>query len=239
MPTSQRGTYAPSSRGRTGLSLNASSSSSSSSSSAVEVLALEKPLGLILEEVVENEPCGVYVKEVSESGSAFPHKSCIEGLAIRSVQGQDVTRFRFEQVMDAIARAPSPLSIEFAPVQKDDDQNDVVGGLPMGTPVALTVLTGNKGEQSVRIEAKVGDNLRKCLLDGGVEVYSGFQAIGNCGGAGQCGMCAFDVLLDDGSEVGWLERSDYEDKKLRKFPQARLTCLNSIQGPATLRKTKQ
>ena len=84
----------------------------------------------------------------------------------------------------------------------------------------------------------MGDNLRKILLDNGVEVYTGFQNIGNCGGAGQCGLCAFDLLEGSESE-GWLGRSDYEDKKLRRFPQARLTCLNSIQGPATIRKTKQ
>jgi hypothetical protein len=38
---------------------------------------------------------------------------------------------------------------------------------------------------------------------------------------------------------GWLERSDYEDKKLRKSPNARLGCLNSIQGPVTLQKTQR
>jgi hypothetical protein len=38
---------------------------------------------------------------------------------------------------------------------------------------------------------------------------------------------------------GWLERSDYEDKKLAKFPAARLSCLNSIQGPATMVKTQR
>jgi ferredoxin len=216
-------------------------------SSAVEVLTLEKPLGLVLEEVVENEPRGVYVREVSDSGSARPHRSTIVGLAVRSVQGRDVARLRFDQVMDVIARAPSPLSMEFAPLQKEaDDQDktddDAGGPLPVGTPVTLTVLLDGNGKQSLAVEAKVGDNLRKTLLDSGVEVYTGFQNIGNCGGAGQCGLCAFDLLLLDGSgsgSDGWLERSEYEDKKLRRFPQARLTCLNSIQGPATIRKTKQ
>jgi ferredoxin len=216
-------------------------------SSVVEVLTLEKPLGLVLEEVVENEPRGVYVREVSDAGSARPHRSTLEGLAVRAVQGRDVTRLRFDQVMDVIARAPSPLRMEFAPLQKEaDDQDktddDAGGPLPVGTPVTLTVLLDGNGRQSLTVEAKVGDNLRKTLLDSGVEVYTGFQNIGNCGGAGQCGLCAFDLLLLDGSgsgSEGWLERSDYEDKKLRRFPQARLTCLNSIQGPATIRKTKQ
>jgi hypothetical protein len=38
---------------------------------------------------------------------------------------------------------------------------------------------------------------------------------------------------------GWLERSDYEDGKLKKNPDARLACINEIQGPATIRKAKR
>jgi ferredoxin len=61
------------------------------------------------------------------------------------------------------------------------------------------------------------------------------QKLGNCGGAGQCTFCAMDFV----ESQGWLERSDYEDKKLLKNPDARLACLNEIQGPATIRKAKR
>lgn len=39
---------------------------------------------------------------------------------------------------------------------------------------------------------------------------------------------------------GWLERSDYEDQKLAKLPKtARLSCLNTIQGPVTMEKAQR
>ena len=57
------------------------------------------------------------------------------------------------------------------------------------------------------------------------------QKLGNCGGGGQCGFCAADFVDSE----GWEPRSEYEDKKLAKTPNARLTCFNNIQGPATIR----
>jgi hypothetical protein len=47
----------------------------------------------------------------------------------------------------------------------------------------------------------------------------------------QCGFCAAEFVESE----GWPARSDYEDKKLKKNPNARLTCLNPIQGPATIK----
>jgi ferredoxin len=207
-------------------------------------LSLTKPLGLVLEEVEEGRPRGAYVASVSEAGSAHPHRDAVLGSTVVRVQGRDVTRLPFEQVMDAVASAPSPLDIEFGPPPPHGESGAAAASpppspsFPVGTPVTIAVLGSGKGSGApavAEIRAKVGDNLRRALLDSGVQVYEGFQNLGNCGGAGQCGYCAVDLVESE----GWLERSEYEGKKLRRFPDARLSCLNSIQGPATIRKTKQ
>ena len=78
----------------------------------------------------------------------------------------------------------------------------------------------------------MGDNLRQTLLDNNVEVYRGLKKkLGNCGGGGQCTFCAVDFVESE----GWEPRSEYEDSKIAKWPNARLSCLNNIQGPATIR----
>lgn len=174
-------------------------------------LSLSKPLGLILE---EDEDAGVIVKEVSEEGSAAGHAKEVLNCKLGKVQETDVSEMDFDSVMDCIVGSSDPVAIEF------------IKELAIGTPAILSV-------DGKEIEAKVGDNLRKTLLDAGVEVYTGMQKLSNCGGAGQCTHCAMDV---DGD---WSVRSDYENQKLKKYPNARLSCLNSIQGPATIQKTKK
>jgi ferredoxin len=101
---------------------------------------------------------------------------------------------------------------------------------PVGTPVTIAVL--EEGKPQTSIEAKVGDNLRQVLLDNKIEVYKGLKKkLGNCGGGGQCTFCAAEFVESE----GWEPRSDYENQKLKKNPNARLTCLNNIQGPATIK----
>ncbi|CAJ1935430.1 unnamed protein product [Cylindrotheca closterium] len=180
----------------------------------------EKPLGMILEEVVEGEPMGVYVIELADEGSAtsFPE---IVGLQLETVMNEDVSNLLFDDVMAKLVDAPSPVSISFL------KKNGNADALSVGTPVTINVIDGDK---EVTIEAKVGDNLRQVLLDNDFEVYKGLkQKLGNCGGAGQCGFCAVGV---DGA---WEPRSEYEDKKLKNSPESRLSCLNNIQGPANIK----
>jgi ferredoxin len=82
----------------------------------------------------------------------------------------------------------------------------------------------------------VGDNLRKTLLsDGNIELYRGLKKkLGNCGGGGQCGFCAVELIDETGV---WGTRSDYEAKKIGKNgnENCRLACMNNIVGPATVR----
>jgi ferredoxin len=194
-------------------------------------LSLTKPLGMILEEIEEGQAAGVFVKEVVESGSAAKYQDQILGGKISTVQGQDATALTFDSVMELIVGAPETVELQLLVKGPETEE-------PMefaeGTVVEIKVK--QDGKPDLVMNAKVGDNLRQTLLDNGFEVYQGLkQKLGNCGGAGQCTFCAVDFVESE----GWLERSDYEDKKLRKNPDARLACLNSIQGPATIRKAQR
>jgi ferredoxin len=184
-------------------------------------LTLEKPLGIILEEVQEGEAKGVMVQELAEGGSALAYPQLV-GLELAMVQGQDVTCLAFDDVMEKIIAAPSPLTIDFI-LLKDD-----ITELDIGTPVTITVIQDGK---SVNVDAKVGDNLRKTLLANNVQLYRGLKkTIGNCGGNGQCTFCAVKFV----QSAGWAPRSEYEEGKIGKFKDARLACMNNIQGPATI-----
>jgi len=191
-------------------------------------LSLEKPLGMILEENEEGQAAGVFVKDFAEEGSALAYKAQIAGATLSKVGTTDVTAQDFDSIMELIVAAESTVDLEFAGVKPP------VKEYAVGTKVTLTVQ--QKDKEDLVIEATVGDNLRQTLIDNEFEVYQGLkQKLGNCGGAGQCTFCAVDFIESE----GWFERSEYEDQKLGKFPTARLACLNSIQGPATVRKTER
>jgi ferredoxin len=195
---------------------------------------LEKPLGIILEEVQEGQAQGVYVMELSDEGSAAGNRELV-GLILATVNGRDVTTLDFDTIMASLVEAPSPVALEFVMPNNNDEeeQEEDITGISLfdvGTSVIIKVLEDNGSETLV--EAKVGDNLRKTLLDNNVQVYKGLkQTLGNCGGAGQCTFCAAEFMESE----GWSERSEYEDRKLKNRPNARLSCLNNIQGPATIR----
>lgn len=203
-------------------------SSSESVDASLLSISLEKPLGMILEEIEEGAAMGVKVKELAESGSAFKSEygDQLVGLKVARVMQEDVTSLSFDSVMEKIIEAPSPLSIDFdiENIPKSEPQFDV------GACVIINVI--QEGKPDLAIEAKVGDNLRRVLLDNDVEVYRGLKKkVGNCGGAGQCTFCAVDFCDSE----GWDARSDYEESKIGKWPKARLACMNNIQGPATIR----
>mmetsp|Transcript_19680 Transcript_19680/g.28953 ORF Transcript_19680/g.28953 Transcript_19680/m.28953 type:complete len:277 (-) Transcript_19680:348-1178(-) len=203
-------------------------------------LELEKPLGIILEEVEENEPKGVKVEELSNAGSAYtcPYKDQLVGLTLTKVMGEDVTCLVFDDVMDKIINAPSPVQIEFFGAEIEDSSEESIDeedkepevSYEIGSKVMITVI--QEGKDTAQIEAQVGDNLRKTLLENKVELYRGMKKkFGNCGGGGQCTFCAVDFAESE----GWAPRSDYEDGRIPKYPTARLACMNNIQGPATIR----
>ncbi|GKY99348.1 hypothetical protein MPSEU_000889900 [Mayamaea pseudoterrestris] len=201
-------------------------------------LSLPKPLGILLEEMEEGTSNGVIIQQVDPGGSAFEHADQLQGKQLAFVQGTNVTRLAFDDVMQLIIDAPQTVDLQVIVSDSeqvtDEAKAPSVVSFDAGTPV--TILFQQPGSADLSISAKVGDNLRMTLLENGVEVYQGLkQKLGNCGGGGTCTFCAMDIV----ESQGWLERSDYEDNKLAKFPQARLACLNTIQGPATIRKTQR
>jgi ferredoxin len=200
-------------------------------------LSLPKPLGLILEEVEEGAASGVFVKQVTEEGSAVTFSDQIIGSKLLTVCGVTVSRSSFEDVMEQLVNAPATVELELlARAGNNDAEKEALSqSLAVGTTVTIKVLQDGVADV-LDIQARVGDNLRAVLLESNVEIYQGLkQKLGNCGGGGQCTFCAFDFVSCD----GWDERSDYENNKLKKNPEARLTCLNNIQGPATIRKANR
>ena len=226
------------------LSSLALSGAASDTTETILSLSLEKPLGMVLEEVEEGAPRGVFVLELAEDGSAAasPEKDAIVGSKLASVMGEDVTTITFDEVMDKIINAPSLVDLELVTassgsskgdesgVADDDEEEEEAAGFSLGT--AITVTVQRDGEPDLVIDAKVGDNLRSTLIENQVEVYRGFKAkIGNCGGGGQCGFCAVEFIDSE----GWAPRSDYEANKIKNKPNSRLSCLNNIQGPVTIK----
>jgi ferredoxin len=202
-------------------------------------VTLEKPLGMILEEVEEGGAKGVYVKELAEGGSAAASEWGDElvGLPVFTVMGRNVMAMDFDSVMEELISAPSPVELQFVMEENAIPSDGSINGgrgeveFDVGTIVTLKVLEDN-GKKETLIEARVGDNLRQTLLDSKVEVYRGLKAkLGNCNGGGQCTFCRADFVETE----GWAPRSDYEERKLKNAPDARLTCQNNIQGPATIR----
>jgi ferredoxin len=229
------------------LSLSSSSDTTNQQSSQLLSVTLDKPMGMILEEVQEGQSMGVYVKELAEGGSALSsqYRDQLVGMTIASVMGKNVLTLDFDSIMTELINAPSPVQIQFvippttsSGSTNNDEQDDSKGGTAgeeeeysVGTMVTIKVLEDNDTKETI-FQAKVGDNLRQVLFDNNVVVYRTFKAkIGNCNGGGQCTFCRADFI----ETQGWAPRSDYEDTKLKNSPDARLTCLNSIQGPATIR----
>lgn len=201
-------------------------------------ITLEKPLGLLLEECEENASNGVQIQALSELGSAFtsPFKNKLVGCKILKVMEDDVSCLPFDDVMEKLINAPSlvviVVDLPVNVVDSDDSLNNNESSLlfEIGTAVPVTVI--QEGKETITLDAKVGDNLRLTLLQNNVELYRGLKKkIGNCGGAGQCTFCAVDMV----DSQGWEPRSDYEDQKISKWPNARLACLTNIQGPCTIR----
>lgn len=150
----------------------------------------------------------------------------------------------FDDVMDVIINAPNPLDVEFAVTStaevSEDATDEVEEAAPkyeVGQTVTITVQQPPEtNKPPITLEAKVGDNLRKTLLaNGDIELYRGLKKkLGNCGGGGQCGFCAVELVDEEGV---WGERSDYEATRIGKNgnDKCRLACMNNIVGPCTVK----
>jgi ferredoxin len=77
-----------------------------------------------------------------------------------------------------------------------------------------------------------GGNLRVKAIENGVDIYTLFGKMTNCGGAGQCATCVVEVT--EGLE-NLSPRTSFEERKLKKKPDAyRLACQSQVNGPITV-----
>ena len=214
-------------------------------------LTLDKPLGLILEESSTTNG-GVVVTAVNEGGSAYnsESKDSLIQSRINLVNGIDCSTLPFDDVMDIIINADTTVDIDFilpspatsepvVAVEEEEvvvEEKEAAPTYTVGTSVSTIVQQPQTNKGDITINAKVGDNLRKTLLSNkDIELYRGMKKkLGNCGGGGQCGFCAVE-LIDD--EEVWGERSDYEATRIGKNgnDKCRLACMNNIVGPCTVR----
>ncbi|CAM9180871.1 unnamed protein product [Pylaiella littoralis] len=196
-------------------------------------VSLPKPLGIQLEEIAPGAP-GVRVVGVVEGGTAKENGEIGASMVLVELSGRDVTGATFDAVMETLVEAPAGMPIDLvfrdpsaaaaaaaAPVAEEEAAAPAVA---VGVPCEIMV-------GGVTLKAKTGDNLRKTLLAGKVEVYDMVGKMTNCNGGGQCGTCAVQVDEAD----GWDPRSDWEAKKLKGRPESqRLACQTIIQGDATV-----
>lgn len=86
----------------------------SSGDNKPKLFQLEKPLGIILEEIEEGKPLGVTIKEKTDQGSASQIKEIVPGMKLSSVNGKECCYLTFDEVMDIIVKAEGrvELSVE-------------------------------------------------------------------------------------------------------------------------------
>lgn len=89
--------------------------------------------------------------------------------------------------------------------------------------------------QGKTMPCDVGSNLRRVLLDNGVDLYNGQAKIINCRAIGTCGTCAVQIE-GEVSAVNW------KDKARRSLPphnpdrNLRLACQTQVLGDITVTK---
>jgi len=77
-----------------------------------------------------------------------------------------------------------------------------------------------------------GANLRIKALENGIDLYTTWGKMMNCGGYGQCGTCIVEIV--EGME-NLSPRTPVENKKLKKKPaNYRLACQTLVNGPVSV-----
>ena len=93
--------------------------------------------------------------------------------------------------------------------------------------------------QGKAIECPMGANLRRVLLDNGVELYNGRAKVINCHSLGTCGTCAVEIS-GPVSDLNWKEKG-----RLSMHPHSlvgslekgrRLACQVEVLGDIEVRK---
>jgi hypothetical protein len=163
-------------------SLSLSANSSNQADETTKTVTLTKPLGLLLEEVQEGAAKGVFVQDVTETGSAFAMADELRGWRLVKVMDTDCSALTFDAVMDLIRNSNGDeVTLSFAPLLLSPSAVGTVD-YAEGTVVTIRVQQQAGGKKpDLVFQAKVGDNLRQALIANGVEVYQGMQKLSNCG----------------------------------------------------------
>ncbi len=87
-------------------------------------------------------------------------------------------------------------------------------------------------KENQEVVAADGANLRLKALENGINIYTIWGKMTNCGGYGQCGTCIVEVA--EGME-NLSPRTEVENQKLKKKPQNyRLSCQTLVNGPVSV-----
>ncbi|BAY32286.1 putative ferredoxin [2Fe-2S] [Tolypothrix tenuis PCC 7101] len=87
-------------------------------------------------------------------------------------------------------------------------------------------------KEDKEVVAADGANLRLKAMQNGIDIYTLFGKMTNCGGYGQCGTCIVEITegIDNLSP-----RTDVENRKLKKKPaNYRLACQTLVNGPVSV-----
>jgi ferredoxin len=165
---------------------------------------ISKPLGISLEEIKENAPCGVFISSIGE-GNAKASGLLTRGLHLIEVEGKDVRNSDFDSVIDIISGASSENQLKFVFI----DPKYIFKG-----SATLSVITP---EGTRELKALKGQVLRNVLLDSGVKVYDDKSKFTNCGGGLQCRKCV--VRVSGGDTEAWEPRPDVERLGLKSYDE--------------------
>ncbi|MGB3137056.1 MAG: 2Fe-2S iron-sulfur cluster-binding protein [Nodosilinea sp.] len=89
--------------------------------------------------------------------------------------------------------------------------------------------------QGKTMQCDSGANLRRVLLDHGVDLYNGQAQVINCRGIGTCGTCAVRI-------EGEVSEANWKDRARRSLPphslerDLRLACQTQVLGDITITK---
>ncbi|OKH23253.1 (2Fe-2S)-binding protein [Hydrococcus rivularis NIES-593] len=89
--------------------------------------------------------------------------------------------------------------------------------------------------QGKTITCPQGANLRRVLIENGIDLYNGNAKIINCMGIGSCGTCAVEI-------EGEVSEPNWKDKTRRSLPphsptkNRRLACQTKVRGDVRITK---
>ncbi|ALF54687.1 iron ABC transporter substrate-binding protein [Nostoc piscinale CENA21] len=87
-------------------------------------------------------------------------------------------------------------------------------------------------KENKEVIAANGANLRLKAVENGIDLYTLFGKMTNCGGYGQCGTCVVEIV--EGLE-NLSPRTEVEKRKFKKKPDNyRLACQALVHGPVSV-----